>query len=1336
MSKIFELIEIPEVKTVIELASVRETEAPQGDAARLLQEIAQTFVVTDDIKMNLDSIFSSVIKNEGRGFFLSGSFGSGKSHFLATLSLLMTYPEAWQPLTVQEPALEIYENDIQQKRFAVVQIPLLEFSAKESLELIIFRAIEKTLNYRWGFDLTLSEDEYFLEMFERYVLPTCRKEVNAFIQEEIGSQFNWQALRSETQDLVRLSQKFLQTRPEEIPFHLNPQRRQAVEKMIDELDSRNFSGILILLDELSEFLKSKSTQAELNEDARFLQFLGESSLNYPIWIVGALQEAIEKTGDIQKSVFDKIKDRYRTRLELSTRHIRELIERRLVIKKDSAASALKEAYAILKNSFNNIRITEDVFFQIYPVHPECLEILDLSEGLFSQRRGVVDFIHYQLKGDPTRHISGMLDSDYLELLTPDKIFDHFYVQIKENPQTNKYFTIFRDHFKKKVPELFDSPGDADCALKAIKILILLEILPVKQQRTVQELANMILYRSTDLSLSDINYEYFEENILKRLEGELGFLKIEKSNEKYQDIYRFDIALTARDVIAERIKAYQMAVKGKHRELVEEIFPAIQSPIFPWGQILNVESHRNYIKWMNSVREGRVILSDLRDFDAPAIARLVNRLETTEDDFFVIFGFPFGQTEQLNFFKSANGGDSMSRFRQGIIIVLPTSFSDTDWDTLELCYATSMALEDYANDDSAEALEIKERLKQDITKLERESRTILDAAYTDGLIYTMKGQLNQRVRELTDPNFDAILTRIIAKPLESIYPLFNTIAPLDEISSYTILKELLTQFIQPGMIEDLNHPQYRVLRHAIDNIATPMGIAEIKGRKCLLQGDTKVSTGLNAIYELVDATQPVGYHELYIQLRNSEYGMTRFIFDLLLMVLLRKGHLVGRHGEQSVSFYQLQFPLFKYLDFVVRGQLIPMELREKLMVIARSLLKEDASNYDIEKQENIWAKLREFQEKAGSFLEKVRLQLQLLRVKYKVDDADIKFTLNALKTVEQVAKGINRSLSSKAGLEKLLNSIEKPDQLHYSLEQMRVINRFFEKGYQEFEQIFGYMNHPQLAIPNDKDFEDLLALQARILSKLKINDNLMLEDGLNYLKGLFKDFLDIYKGRYTQEHDWRNRAIDLDQLTSLENSSEFQALRQLSQINLISVPDDYLRIKKQIDDLKQQVCSLSVADTLDHYPQCRCGFALGTKIEKLDPAPIQDAIERGIQQYLNALQETDFRGQLELYLENMDKINRTVPGEEIKSLLAMSPKTGVAEVLPQLEENLKSSVISTVNKAFTGDVVIIPRNLDELYESLIDRKYTPEKIMQIVNAWLAGEEGKVDPKAYIEIISKK
>ena len=111
------------------------------------------------------------------------------------------------------------------------------------------------------------------------------------------------------------------------------------------------SGIVLLVDELSEFLRSKPSPQALNEDARTLQLLGEMAASGPLWIVAAVQESIERTGDLSQAIVRKIKDRFPVKMALSTLHIRALLSERLVRLKPGAEEALYRIYERFRGQF-------------------------------------------------------------------------------------------------------------------------------------------------------------------------------------------------------------------------------------------------------------------------------------------------------------------------------------------------------------------------------------------------------------------------------------------------------------------------------------------------------------------------------------------------------------------------------------------------------------------------------------------------------------------------------------------------------------------------------------------------------------------------------------------------------------------------------------------------------------------------------------------------------------------------------------------------------------------------------------------------------------------------
>ena len=57
--------------------------------------------------------------------------------------------------------------------------------------------------------------------------------------------------------------------------------------------------------------------------------------------------------------------------------------------------------------------------------------------------------------------------------------------------------------------------------------------------------------------------------------------------------------------------------------------------------------------------------------------------------------------------------------------------------------------------------------------------------------------------------------------------------------------------------------------------------------------------------------------------------------------------------------------------------------------------------------------------------------------------------------------------------------------------------------------------------------------------------------------------------------------------------------------------------------------------------------------------------------------------------------------------------GSQTVLSELDEALTPEAIQGINEAFQGRVVVVKRNLDDLYRALIQRKYTLPQIKKIL-----------------------
>ena len=1343
MPKISDIIEVPPVKTVIELSTVRDSGA---ESAEQLTELLETFVVTDDIERNLRVVLDRIANHPsaGMGFFLTGNFGSGKSHFLSVLSLLLQHPWAWEQIVSQSEELRQYGEILTKRNFLVVQIPLLEYRKTDTLEDVFWSSVEDTLaSSKHRIFVPLAQSSYFLQQFEKYIMPAHSREVNKFIQGKLSAKYTWGGLRRESvEDAILFAQEFLKLNATSIPFRLTLDRQKTWDKLLSLLKENRLDGVVVLMDELSEFLRSKPDTRALNEDTRFLQFLGEKSTHAPVWIMGALQEAIERTGDISQTTFNKIKDRYQRNLELSARHIRELIERRLIRKRGpQAISAIKEAYGILKNGFADLKISEDEFVQIYPVHPETLELLDVNTSFFSQRRGVVDFIHYQIKGDPIRQIQGIMDEDYIQLLTPDRIFDHFSFRIREMVNISAYYQIYRDYFEKRIPRIFDDEQDQEYAAKLVKILILLKVSPTPETRTVRQLADMVLYNCTDLG-GDLNYEYVHQQVLNRLQTEASYIKVKHGEDPLSDVYYIDLESKVTDVIEHKKREILLSLAEADQRILDVSFDQLVYGPLPLAHLRGVYSERKNIPWQNTPRSGTAKLQNLQEITETEIDQVMEKMRTSEDDFVLYLGTPFGVSQQRDHFRQLLSLQS-DRFSKGIVYWLPQELSDpVQMQALKEFYAQHQIFSEYSTDGTKAAMEMRENLQKAMEEKIMQVREVIEETYFSGTVYTAQGEVQGL--DLTDSklqNFNTTLAKIIKEPLDSLYPAHT--APEVEISTRRLISDLIDDFVRHGRAENVNAPHARYLRTSIEGIAVPMGLAMKSGNGYDLDVDVNKTPLLAKITDLLpegtgsgepdSSSSVVEYDWAYKQLRKSEQGVIAPIFELLVASLMRKGQIVGYKGEAQVSIMQVGFPISNYVQHLGRGQLIDSDLRWQLAAVSEAMLGEALQDYDVAKQEEVWARLCQLKESSARSIMASRQELQLLSDRLPL--ADVSGIMDGLARTQSLLAEIRTALSSKDGIEHFLKMVPSKlaadDDIQQLMGKAEVVKIFVDEEVQSLFAIRNYVTSPHLVIPDREEYLELRSLKGKVEMQLKVDEKFIFQGGMDKLRGAFKRFKEAFAARYAAEHKAANDSVDSATLREIRNSDVYQILSQFARISLVSVPNDLIKINKLIDNELKRSCIRLVHQELEQLPGCSCGYKLGTEARSVQTSDLADMVESGIRQYVVSLQEPPYGDQVEDYTTKMRQLDQEIPQKELTGLLRLDPELLMEDLKDELARLLTPVAIQHVNRALEGDIVIVKRNISQLYQDLIDRKYPKAKVREILNRWMDGGE-RLSDDVYIMI----
>ncbi len=150
--RIGDLIEVPPVRTVIRLEEGR---------TRSLG-IAESFVFTAEVSAHFSVLADALAKNHGRGFFLQGDFGSGKSHFLAALSTWLSDRPGAEVLAEHHSGLG--RTRASGRSMLAVEISLLNYRATTPLERIVVETIENALISR-GIQTQLTPLTAFLDHF-------------------------------------------------------------------------------------------------------------------------------------------------------------------------------------------------------------------------------------------------------------------------------------------------------------------------------------------------------------------------------------------------------------------------------------------------------------------------------------------------------------------------------------------------------------------------------------------------------------------------------------------------------------------------------------------------------------------------------------------------------------------------------------------------------------------------------------------------------------------------------------------------------------------------------------------------------------------------------------------------------------------------------------------------------------------------------------------------------------------------------------------------------------------------------------------------------------------
>jgi len=300
MTKVRNLINFEEVHEVIQINAIDNP-----------NEIVSKYVISENLAEKLVELFNQLRQNKHKSVHVIGDYGTGKSHLLAFISLVLRNKELRDLIGDKKvrKALEALDRE-----YAIIQFEL-PATQKVSLAEIFYDQLQSQLANNYGISIRAFDidREYDHKKFLDEVVATIKKK-------------------------------------------------------------RPNMGLAVIIDEVSDFMKQKTTE-DMTYDIQFLRQIGEVSQSIDFIYIGSMQEHVFTSPRYvsEAESISRVQERFQI-ISIGREEINRVIGLRVVRKENSQIVALRELFKPLKSQFQTLITDEDTYVQLYPVHPYVTEI--------------------------------------------------------------------------------------------------------------------------------------------------------------------------------------------------------------------------------------------------------------------------------------------------------------------------------------------------------------------------------------------------------------------------------------------------------------------------------------------------------------------------------------------------------------------------------------------------------------------------------------------------------------------------------------------------------------------------------------------------------------------------------------------------------------------------------------------------------------------------------------------------------------------------------------------------------------------------------------------------
>lgn len=1245
----------------------------------------------DPVRPFLNDIFRNVAapyKRErrdnpiGQGYWIQAEFGSGKSHLLCFLaSLALGRADAWNIVKGKEDAngkgkreslYQFWEEGIKAKSsdgtkglFVVVKTLVgagggtVGVTDKgQRLSEYILTAVKDQLQVELGKNVSLYPTELLADRFIKQDIERYRNDLRKFLK---STQYFDEDEFEDVDDFIKDIQKnkapeyklscgtklwrfyteFLKVRPE-----IAAETEEILNHMVEVILAEGYSGILLILDEVSLFMKNRDEGQRVDDEKTLVVLSNRLAKvhNLPIWTVCAAQQAIESKMGVKNIIADdrlklvKLLEEEKDYYDIVLARVREI--------KDEAA--IGNYFLHYKRGFTwPNSIGESDFRHFFPFHKPAIEVLrDITYEL-TTTRSAIHFMHQTLRNQ--------IKKQGTELIRLWELFDET-VRYEEDPSGVHAGLVAIKTKKEEDYRAYESCRDQidgmtkgllkvhrEKAIRTIQTLFLYHIAKTRQQGIdPEEIANSVMIeRSTDATPDENiqHYESLSENLKKELRQ-----VVQCFDEDGKPRYKFDPVFAGVDPRTEfqktcdEVESNEVMISEawnallamdewpvKTRQMTMDLANGVHS-IFREVAPTNDRGSRDLtieITWQGRVISGNVGMRDFSNVIHNGLPPI--RTDDTENDFSFYIGIRHVEQETIDkLIKTSND--------PRIILWNPDSRNTEETDRLIRFAAYRKLITTWAGKDSEDAVTIVNWVSNNLQSELGNMIKVVQNSFGRGRIDTQK---NSQIEFRVAGELKLIITPVVAQILEGVYESRNISFPDPLVFRKEEGVKVINGIVKRGQIPKGAKPNQNT--NAAQNFGYSLSIIR-KGPDKII--DTSGNVYINSLYDfikqkLVDDGQTMPFETLYKNFMGiggpKDFGLTKRMVQIFVLCLVREGKVrIGLSQKAGLPISTLDYANMADIEFsakVLDGLdyiqiMVRSENWEILRPYAEVILGEEIkTTHDESYNASIREALRKtFNKQAERVLRNERHAAELFKVLNIVNPYENTLTrliklfstaIEGTNDIDLILQALDNALDYTVFSQSSVSQTEVDD-LKVKLHCHNMIEKFLEFE-RELITLSAYTQHDFGDNPGTEVLQKSIGKIKEKFTNIKtyIDDDIALRTDLigsfedpqvatDTLVGIVREYLPVY----CSIHDQLAQKADLclEHIDTLQKGSELQAIRMLDNVVALS-PREADNINVFLNSLKDEIFTCndssrgSIENELHKKPIHSCGLKL-TDAEQL------------------------------------------------------------------------------------------------------------------------------------------